>query len=45
MKICPLIKKECVKAECAWWDEHYNACAVLSSSILLEILTKKKSKG
>ena len=51
-KICPLLKtikngegnQKCFKESCAWWDRHYNCCAVLSSSILLEALVKRKSR-
>lgn len=51
-KICPLLKgtkqgegnQKCFREGCAWWDRHYNCCAVLSSSILLETLVKRKSR-
>jgi len=51
-KICPLLKgmkdkediQKCFREGCAWWDSHYNCCAVLSSAILLEILAKRKSR-
>lgn len=49
-KTCPLLKdakdkedaERCFKEGCAWWDRHYNCCAVLSSAILLERLAKRK---
>ncbi|MDI6758910.1 MAG: hypothetical protein QMD94_04480 [Candidatus Omnitrophota bacterium] len=51
-KICPfpnVIKytdgnQKCIKESCALWDGHYNCCAILSSSILLETLVKRKSR-
>jgi len=50
-KICPVltaVKKEdihkCFKEGCAWWDTHYNCCAILSSAVLLEILSKSKKE-
>jgi len=48
-KICPVLvsskygEDKCFKESCAWWDTHYNCCAVLSSSILLEVLAKRKN--
>lgn len=49
-KTCPILKatkhqmdnQRCFKDSCAWWDKHYNCCAVLSSAILLEVLTIRK---
>jgi len=48
-KICPVLMagtkegmSKCLKESCAWWDTHYNCCAVLSSAVLLEILSKSK---
>ncbi len=48
-KICPILitmkdteDKECSKESCAWWDVHYNCCAILSTAVLLEILVKRK---
>jgi len=41
---CPVINSRCVKKDCAWWDGHYNCCAVLSSAILLERGSKKERK-
>lgn len=51
-KICPILKatkdrediQRCFKEGCAWWDRHYNCCAILSSAILLETLVKRKSR-
>lgn len=50
-KICPILMaienrkdiQKCFKEVCAWWDIHYNCCAVLSSAILLELLAKRKN--
>ena len=49
-KVCPLFRatkdrediQKCLKEACAWWDMHYNCCAILSSAILLEVLTKRE---
>jgi hypothetical protein len=29
-KYCPMLKADCKKEQCAWWDEDLEACAVLS---------------
>ena len=29
-KFCPMVKDDCKKDQCAWWDEDFEACAVLS---------------
>lgn len=29
-KFCPMLKADCKKEQCAWWDEDLEACAVLS---------------
>ena len=29
-KFCPVLKADCKKEQCAWWDEGLEACAVLS---------------
>ena len=41
-KICPILiaikdaeDRGCFKESCAWWDAHYNCCAVLSTAVLL----------
>lgn len=48
-KICPVLataehRGRCLGERCAWWDEHYNCCAELSSAILLEVLVKRKTR-
>lgn len=50
-KRCPVLRstsgediQKCFRETCAWWDAHYNCCAVLSSAILMEILAKSKDK-
>jgi len=51
-KVCPLFKAtkdredihKCLKETCAWWDTHYNCCAILSSAVLLEVLSKSKEE-
>ena len=29
-KFCPVVKTDCKMEQCAWWDEDFEACAVLS---------------
>jgi len=49
-KVCPLFRatidrediQKCLKENCAWWDTHYNCCAILSSAVLLEVLAKRE---
>lgn len=36
-------ENKCFKEDCAWWDRYYNCCAILSSSILLDVLAKRKN--
>jgi len=48
-KICPILmvakdgEDKCFKESCAWWDRYYNCCAVLSGSILLDVLAKRRN--
>jgi len=30
IKFCPMLKADCKRDQCAWWDEDLEACAVLS---------------
>lgn len=34
-KFCPLIKNDCKKGQCAWWDIYTNECVVLSMMLAL----------
>lgn len=34
-KFCPLVKADCRKEQCAWWDKYINECAVLSIMLAL----------
>jgi len=34
-KFCPVIKADCKKEQCAWWDEELEVCAVLSMMFAL----------
>jgi len=34
-KFCPMVKDDCKKDQCAWWDEDFEACAVLSIMLAL----------
>lgn len=52
-KVCPFFRatkdkediQKCLKKACAWWDMHYNCCAILSSAILLEVLAKREKRN
>lgn len=47
-KLCPILmltrdgENNCLREDCAWWDAHYNCCAILSNSVLLEAIIKRK---
>jgi hypothetical protein len=34
-KFCPMVKDDCKKEQCAWWDEDFESCAVLSIMLAL----------
>ncbi len=34
-KFCPMVKADCRKEECAWWDIFINECAVFSMAVAL----------
>ncbi len=34
-KFCPVVKADCRKEQCAWWDKYINECAVLSIMLAL----------
>lgn len=34
-KFCPLVKADCRKEQCAWWDKYIEDCAVLSMAFAL----------
>jgi hypothetical protein len=34
-KFCPMLKADCKKEQCAWWDEDFESCAVLSIMLAL----------
>lgn len=36
MAICPLIQKECIKNECAWFAGKINQCAIIALGLLTE---------
>lgn len=48
-KRCPILmvikgeENRCLKENCAWWDVHYNCCAILSNVILLDTAAKRKN--
>ena len=35
IKFCPVVKADCKKEQCAWWDEELEVCAVLSMMFAL----------
>ncbi|MFX4261566.1 hypothetical protein ACOBQJ_05125 [Pelotomaculum propionicicum] len=34
-KFCPVIKADCKKEQCAWWDKYIEECSVLSIMLAL----------
>lgn len=34
-KFCPVIKEDCKKEQCAWWDKYIEECSVLSIMLAL----------
>lgn len=49
-KICPVYSasdntaRKCIKEECGWWCDQRNACAVVSTQELLNIISKTLCK-
>lgn len=45
-KMCPVIKNECMKEKCAWYNEIYEECAMLSAgSSLADLSVMAEGKG
>jgi len=42
MKECPLLKRECIKEGCAWYDNAYDRCAILTAARALDYISRRE---
>jgi len=44
VKFCPLLRRECIKEGCAWYDGAYDKCAILTVARALDYILMRERR-